>query len=166
MATVALAKPGTAANAVLQVLKSNSVTQTMQIKLQACDINYTQNVEDTTGGTDTVADTFHTHEGSGLLGGTIALQGLLVSSKGPTLEGGVAPNNTSFTGIGNIFSTDDTFCRMRWSVQLASGIYLRGSMIVEQCRIRWVRTAATVQMSIIGRITDTGRLDTERTTAF
>lgn len=157
MATVPLAKPGTAGTAVLQIIKSNSVTATLAIKLQACDITYSQDVEDTTGGTDTVADAFHTAEGSGLLGGQIALQGLLLSTKGPTIQGG----STTYIGIGNMFSTDDTYCRMRWSVQLANAIYLKGSMIVEQTRIRWVRTAATVQLTIVGRITDTSRLTTE-----
>lgn len=157
MATVALAKPGTAGSAILQIIKSNSTTATMQLKLQACDITYTQTVEDTTGATDAAADTFHTAEGSGLLGGQIALQGLLVSSKGPTNQGG----STSYTGIGNMFSTDDTFSRMRWSVQMANGIFFKGSMIVEQFKVRWVRTAATVQLTIVGRITDTSRLTTE-----
>ena len=155
MATVSLAKPGTAGTAVLQIVKSPSgVVATMALKLQACDITYTQDVEDTTGGTDSVADTYHTAEGSGLVGGQVAFQG-------PSIEGG----GTSYTGLGNMFSTDDTYSRMRWSVQLASGIYLKGSMIVESTKFRWVRTAATVQMTIIGRITDTSRLTTEASTA-
>lgn len=162
MATVSLAKPGTAGTAVLQILKSNSVTATMALKLQACDITYTQTVEDTTGGTDTVADSFHTAEGSGLLGGQVALQGLLISVKGPGVQGGT----TSYTGLGNMFSTDDTFARMRWSVQMANNIYLKGSMIVEQTKFRWVRTAATVQMTIVGRITDTSRTSTEDTQGY
>jgi hypothetical protein len=164
MATVELAKPGTAGTAILQLIKSNALTESMRLKLQAADINYTQVVEDTTGGTNVVADTFHTHEGSGLLGGTIALQGLLVSTRTLAESGG--GGSLAWIGIANMFSTDDTFCRMRWSVQLASGIYLRGSMIVETCRVRWIRTAATVQLTINGRITDTGRLDTEETAAF
>jgi hypothetical protein len=162
MATVSLAKPGTAGTAVLQIVKSPSgVVATMALKLQACDITYTQDVEDTTGGTDSIADTFHTAEGSGLLGGQVAFQGLLISVKGPTVEG----SSTSYSGLGNMFSTDDTYSRMRWSVQLASGIYLKGSMIVESTKFRWVRTAATVQMTIVGRITDTSRTTTEATSA-
>lgn len=162
MATVALAKPGTAGTAILQIVKSDSLTRTMQIKLSACDIDYRQVVEDTTGGTDTVADTFVTQEGSGLLGGQIALQGLLVSQAGVTPDGG----GSAWIGIANMFSTNDPFCRMRWSVQLANGIYLKGSMIVESCRVRWVRTAATVQLTISGRITDTSKSSTEGTTAY
>lgn len=165
MATVSLAKPGTAQTAVLQIIKANSVTETMQLKLQACDITYTQVVEDTTGGTDSVADMYHTHEGSGLLGGTVALQGLLVSSVGPSIVVGQTTANV-WIGVGNMFSTDDSTSRMRWSVQLHNNIYLRGSMIVEQCRVRWVRTAATVQLTIIGRITDTSRETTEATGPF
>jgi len=157
MATVALAKPGTVGTAVLQILKGDSTAATMQLKLQACDITYTQNVEDTTGSSDAVADTFHTAEGSGLLGGQIALQGLLMSSKGPSVQGGA----TSYTGLGNMFSTTDSFSRMRWCVNMHSGLFFKGSMIVEQTKIRWVRTAATIQMTIIGRITDTSRLTTE-----
>ena len=162
MATVQLAKPGTAGTAVLQIIKSSSVTATMQLKLQACDITYTQDVEDTTGGTDATADAYHTAEGSGLVGGQVAFQGLLISAKGPVNQGG----SSSYIGLGNMFSTDDTYSRMRWSVQLASGLYLSGSMIVESTKVRWVRTAATVQMTIIGRITDTVRNDTERYTAL
>jgi len=162
MATVSLAKPGTAGTAVLQIIKSSTVTVTMQLKLQACDITYTQDVEDTTGGTDSTADAYHTAEGSGLLGGQVAFQGLLISTKGPVNQGGAS----SYIGLGNMFSTDDTYCRMRWSVQLSSGIYLSGSMIVESTKVRWVRTAATVQMTIVGRITDTARNDTERFTAL
>lgn len=158
MANVQLAKPGTHGTAVLQIVRSNIVSSTMQLKLQACDINYTQVVEDTTGSSDTVADTFHTAEGSGLLGGSIALQGLLQSQKGPIQEG---TSQSAYLGISNIFSTNDQYCRMRWSVALANGITARGSMIVEQCKIRWVRTAATVQVTIVGKLTDTDRNTTE-----
>lgn len=162
MATVPLAKPGTAGSAVLQIIKSGTVTETLAIKLQACDINYTQVVEDTTGATDTTADVFHTLEGSGLLGGTIALQGLLCSTKDVGIVGG----GSGYTGIANVFSTTDAFSRMRWSVQTASGIFFQGSMIVEQYRIRWVRTAATVQITIMGKITDTAPLTTEASGAL
>lgn len=160
MATVALAKPGTLGTAVLQIVKSNSTTKTMQLKLQACDIDYSQTVEDTTGGADSTPDTNHTAEGSGLLGGQIALQGLLMSTSFAT------QTDEQFIGIENMFSTTDAFSRMRWSVGLASGIFLRGSMIVERCRVRWVRSAATVQLTITGRITDTTPTDTESTAVF
>lgn len=158
MATVALAKPATLGTAVLQVVRNNSLNQTIALKLQACDIDFRQITEDTTGGNDAVADTFHTHEGSGLLGGTIALQGLLQSAKGVVTEG-----NPQYVGLRNIFATTDAYSRMRWSVGLANNIYFRGEMIVEQCRVRWVRTAATVQLTIVGKITDTAPNDVEQT---
>jgi hypothetical protein len=160
MATVELAKPATLGTAVLQVIRSTGgLANTIQLKLQACDIDFRQITEDTTGGNDVVADTFHTHEGSGLCGGTIALQGLLQSSKTLTVEGGSA----EYLGLSNMFSTTDTWSRMRWSVGLANNIYFRGNMIVEQCRVRWVRTAATVQVTIVGKITDTSHKDVEDT---
>ena len=171
MAIVPLAKPGTLGTAVLQIVRSsNSLTQTMQIKLQACDIDYSQTVEDTTGASSTDADDYHTAEGSGLLGGSIALQGLLMSTAFSTGDAGGTPIATSvvsqFIGINNMFALTDTLSRMRWSVGLANGIFLRGSMIVEKCRVRWVRTASTVQLTIIGRITDTDPGATEATAAI
>lgn len=161
MATVSLAKPGTAGTAVLQIVRGDNVVKTMNLKLQACDISYTQVVEDTTGGTDTVADGFHTHEGSSLLGGTIALQGLLVSVADVAVGSG-----NDYVGIENMYSTTDVLCRMRWSVHTANAIYFRGSMIVEKTTIRWVRTAATVQITIAGRITDTAPSATEAVIPF
>jgi hypothetical protein len=159
MAIVPLAKPGTLGTAVLQIVRSNNtLTQTMQIKLQACDIDYSQTVEDTTGASSTDADDYHTAEGSGLLGGSIALQGLLMSTSFSTGDAVGTPATTvvsQFIGINNMFALTDTLSRMRWSVGLASGIFLKGSMVVEKCRVRWVRTASTVQITIMGRITDT-----------
>lgn len=156
MATVALAKPATLGTAVLQIVRSDNLTATMALKLQVCDVDYRQVVEDTTGSNATTADTNVTVEGSGLLGGQIALQGLLMSTA----------TAVDWIGIENMFSTTDAISRMRWSVGLANGIYLRGSMIVESCRIRWVRTAATVQVTIQGRITDTAPTTTEATTHY
>lgn len=157
MATVALAKPGTLSTAVLQVIRADNTTATMALKLQACDIDYRQGVEDTTGSGPGQNDPYVTVEGNALLGGQIALQGLLVSTAGI---------GSDWIGIENMFSTTDNVSRMRWSVGLASGIYLRGSMVVESCRVRWVRTAATVQVTIAGRITDTSPTTTEATAAY
>jgi hypothetical protein len=55
---------------------------------------------------------------------------------------------------------------MRWSVGLASGIFLQGKMIVRECRVRWIRTAATIQLTIVGQITDTAASTTEATAAY
>lgn len=165
MATVALAKPGTHGTAVLQILKSDAVIPAMALKLQACDISYDQITEDTTGSGPSQTDTYHTHEGSGLLGGQIALQGLLMSTQ--TIDtNGSAGSAEAWIGVQNMFSTTDVQSRMRWSVALASGIFLRGSMIVKQCRVRWVRTAATVQITIVGVITDTSAGTTENTAHY
>lgn len=154
MATVALAKPATLGTAVLQIVRSDNTTATMALKIQACDIDYRQGVEDTTGSAPSATDSFVTMEGNALLGGQIAIQGLLMSTA-------TVVSNADWIGIENMFSTTDAISRMRWSVGLASGIYLRGSMIVESCRVRWVRTAATVQVTITGRITDTAPGSTE-----
>ena len=163
MATVALAKPGTHGTAVLQILRSDTSQAMMALKLQACDISYDQITEDTTGSGPSQTDTYHTHEGSGLLGGQIALQGLLMSTQ--TIDGnGSSGSLEQWIGIGNMFSTTDAQSRMRWSVALANGIFLRGNMIVKQCRVRWVRTAATIQLTIVGVITDTDATATESTT--
>jgi hypothetical protein len=155
MATVGLAKPATLGTAVLQILDQSSTNTRMNLKLQACDIQYVQEVDDTTGNTDA----FRTAEGNALLGGTIALQGLLVTD----LVAGVSPDRI---GIENMFSTTENTSRMRWSVGLANGIFLRGKMIVRECRVRWIRTAATIQLTIVGQITDTASADTESTTAY
>jgi hypothetical protein len=165
MATVALAKPGTHGSAVLQILKADALVASMGLKLQACDVSYDQITEDTTGSGPSQTDTYHTHEGSGLLGGQIALQGLLMSTK--TIDtNGSGGSAEAWIGIENMFSTTDVQSRMRWSVALANGIFLRGSMIVKQCRVRWVRTAATVQITIVGVITDTAPGSTEATAHY
>lgn len=162
MATVALAKPGTHGTAVLQILRADTAVATMALKLQACDISYDQITEDTTGSGPSQTDAYHTHEGSGLLGGQIALQGLLMSTQTIDINGS-SGSVEAWIGISNMFSTTDAVSRMRWSVGLANGIYLRGNMIVKQCRVRWVRTAATVQLTIVGVITDTSGSTTEAT---
>jgi hypothetical protein len=162
MATVALAKPGTHGTAVLQILQGDAALAKMALKLQACDISYDQITEDTTGSGPSQTDTYHTHEGSGLLGGQIALQGLLMSTKTVDTNGNASASE-QWIGIQNMFSTTDNYSRMRWSIALANGIYLRGNMIVKQCRVRWVRTAATVQLTIVGVLTDTDSSTTEAT---
>ena len=163
MATVALAKPGTLGSAVLQILKADAAVAMMGLKLQACDISYDQITEDTTGSGPAQTDAYHTHEGSGLLGGQIALQGLLISTKTIDTDGNTGAYE-QWIGIQNMFSTTDARSRMRWSVGLANGIFLNGSMIVKQCRVRWVRTAATIQLTIVGVITNTSPSTTEATT--
>jgi hypothetical protein len=155
MATVGLAKPATLGTAVLQIYDQSSTNTRMNLKLQACDIQYVQEVDDTTGNTDA----FRTAEGNSLLGGTIALQGLLLTD----LVAGVSPDRI---GIENMFSTTENTSRMRWSVGLASGIFLQGKMIVRECRVRWIRTAATIQLTIVGQITDTAASTTEATAAY
>lgn len=155
MATVGLAKPATLGTAVLQILDQSSTNTRMNLKLQACDIQYVQEIDDTTGNTDA----YRTAEGNALLGGTIALQGLLVTD----LVAGVSPDRI---GIENMFSTTENTSRMRWSVGLASGIFLQGKMIVRECRVRWIRTAATIQLTIVGQITDTAASTTEATAAY
>ena len=156
MPTVPLAKPGTLGVAVLQVIRGDATTPTMAVKIQACDIEYAQRTEETTGSNPGAIDAYEVHEGNGLLGGQIAIQGLLLSQATVTTTGG-----TDFIGIQNIFDNTDELSRMRWSVGLANGIYLQGKMIVRSCRIRWVRTAATVQVTITGVITDTSPANTE-----
>jgi len=163
MAITALAKPATLGNAVLQIVAQSSLGATMHLKLQACDINYTQVVEDTTGASDVIADTTAQMENSGILAGSIALQGLLRSDKTIGLDGTA---NSQWIGIGNMFNTNGEYSKMRWSVGLASGIFLRGEMVVESCRVRWVRTAATVQVTISGKITNTSRSTTEATSEY
>lgn len=164
MAITALAKPATLGNAVLQIVSQSTLVAQMHLKLQACDIQYTQVTEETTGASDIIADTTVQVENSGLLGGSIALQGLLRSDKTIGIEGSVSP--TQWIGMGNMFSTNSEYSKMRWSVGLASGIFLRGEMVVEQCRIRWVRTAATVQVTISGKITNTSKSTTEAIEAY
>jgi hypothetical protein len=163
-AITTLAKPATLGTGVLQIVSGSTVVATMHLKLQACDINYTQVVEETTGASDDVADTSAQHEGAAILGGSIALQGLVRSDKTIGIEGSLTP--TQWIGIGNMFSTNNEYAKMRWSVGLASGIFLQGTMVVEQCRIRWVRTAATVQVTINGKITNTGKTATEATSGL
>ena len=75
-------------------------------------------------------------------------------------------SGTDKIGIENMFSTTENTSRMRWSVGLASGIFLQGKMIVRECRIRWIRTAATIQVTIAGQITDTAAADTEAIAAY
>jgi len=157
MSSVPLAKPGTLGTAVLQVIRSDTSVATMAVKIQACDIEYAQRTEEVTGSLPGSIDTTEIHEGNSLLGGQIAIQGLLLAEATVATESG----GTDFIGIENIFTTTSDVSKMLWSVGLASGISLSGKMIVRSCRIRWVRTAATVQVTITGVITDTDPASTE-----